>query len=66
MVVRNGEKGNKDKALDQLTETIKEVADIHVTLHDRRLDFLRTKRKSSKLAKMNQVSPSMKGIISTE
>ena len=34
----------KSKTFEQVTETIKSVANIHIMLHDRRLDFLRTKR----------------------
>ena len=40
------EKGIKDKTLDELKAIILEVASIHVTLHDRCLDFLRTKKES--------------------
>ena len=38
------EKGVKDKGLDEVKEIILEVAGIHVTLHDRRLSFLRSKK----------------------
>ena len=38
------EKGVKGKALEVVKRIILEVASIHVTLHDRRLDFLRSKK----------------------
>ena len=40
------EKGIKDKTLEEVTNIIKEVASIHVTLPDRKLDLLRTKKES--------------------
>ena len=38
------EKGIKEKSVDEVKKVIMEVAGIHVTLHDRRLDFLRSKK----------------------
>ena len=33
----------KKKTVEQIPETIKAVANLHITLHDRRLDFLKSK-----------------------
>ena len=38
------EKGIKQKSIDDVKKVIMEVAGIHCTLHDRRLDFLRSKK----------------------
>ena len=40
------EKGIKDKTLEEETDMTKEVASIYVTLYDRRLGFLRSKKES--------------------
>ena len=37
------EMGIKSKTFEQVTENIKSVANIQITLHDRRLDFLEQK-----------------------